>query len=287
MDREDEKAMATANTDGNQAPAPSGAVRIERHGPVARIVMNRPHVHNAFDDAMIGALTAALRDVGGRSDVRAVVLAAEGKSFSAGADLNYMKAMAGYAYDENLADAHALAGLMQTLNSLSKPTVARVQGTAMGGGVGLVACCDIAVAASRARFALSEVKLGLIPAVISPYVVQAIGPNNARRYFLTGERFDAAEARRIGLVHEVVDDDAALDESVAAFTEALAANGPSALAAAKGVVAAVAGQDPSTVIDLTARRIADLRAGDEGREGVAAFLEKRAPTWRWSSDEEQ
>lgn len=263
----------------------SDTVRIERDGPVARVVMCRSNVHNAFDEAMIGALTAALRDVGGREDVRAVVLAAEGKSFSAGADLNYMRAMADYGYDENLADAHTLAGLMQTLNNLPKPTVARVQGAAMGGGVGLVACCDIAVASATARFALSEVKLGLIPAVISPYVVQAIGPRQARRYFLTGERFDAAEARRIGLVHEVVDQGESLDRVVAGYTDALVANGPTALAAAKGLVAAVVGQDPSTVIDLTARRIADLRAGDEGREGVTAFLEKRPPAWRRTGDD--
>jgi methylglutaconyl-CoA hydratase len=265
------------------------AVQIRREGSVARVVMCRPRIHNAFDDHMIAALAAALRDVGGRPEIRVVILQSEGKSFSAGADLNWMRSMADYSYDENLADAHALAGLMQTLNNLPKPTIARVQGAAMGGGVGLVACCDIAVASTRAKFALSEVKLGLVPAVISPYVVQAIGPRSARRYFMTGEAFDAHEAHRLGLVHEVVasgsdGDEAvdALDDAVDQLAATLAGNGPSALAAAKHLVAAVADRDPSTVIDLTARRIADIRASDEGREGVSAFLEKRPPEWRVS-----
>ena len=246
---------------------------------VATVTLNRPEVHNAFNDAVIADLTDILRRLGGDERVRAVVLRATDKSFSAGADLGWMQRMAGYGHDENLADAQALAELMRTLNFLPKPTVAVVQGAAFGGGVGLVACCDIAVAAETASFSLSEVKLGLIPAVISPYVVAAIGERASRRYFLTAERFDAAEALRLGLVHQVVTAER-LDAAVAAILARLFDGGPAAQRAAKDLIFAVAHRPvDKAVIRDTAVRIAAIRASDEGREGLAAFLEKRKPAW--------
>lgn len=255
-------------------------VRIEHRGPVAWVRMDRPERHNAFDDALIAELTDALRAVEGDEPVRAVVLAGSGKSFSAGADLAWMKRMAGFSREENERDAMALGALMRTLAHLRKPTIARVQGPAYGGGVGLVACCDIAVASRGASFALTEVKLGLVPAVISPYVVGAIGERAARRYFLTAERFGAEEALRLGLVHEVVDE-AALDARIEALLEALLACGPVAQREAKELVRAVAGRPvTSELIQDTAQRIARLRASPEGREGVSAFLEKRRPGWQ-------
>ncbi len=246
---------------------------------VARLTLNRPEVHNAFNDELIAGLTGALETLGGDPDVRLVVLAARGKSFSAGADLNWMKRMAGYSEAENLADARALAALMATLNGLPKPTLAVVQGPAFGGGVGLVACCDIALAAETASFALSEVKLGLIPAVISPYVVSAIGARAARRYFLTAERFSAAEAHRLGLVHEVVEA-AGLEAASERIVEALRQAGPESQAASKRLIAAVAHRAvDAAIVEDTARRIAEVRAAPEAREGIAAFLEKRKPAW--------
>jgi methylglutaconyl-CoA hydratase len=246
---------------------------------LATVTMNRPELHNAFDDLLITNLTSELRRLDTDPQVRVVLLAARGKSFSAGADLNWMRRMADYSREENLADSMALAGLMKTLNSLSKPTIALVQGAAYGGGVGLVACCDIALATETATFCLSEVKLGLIPAVISPYVVEALGSRAARRYFLTAERFDAAEAQRLGLVHELVAVDAlqARGESLAAL---LIQNGPAALAATKKMIAAV-GRSPLSdgLIAETAERIADIRSSDEGKDGVSAFLQKRPPAW--------
>lgn len=246
---------------------------------VAEIRLNRPALHNAFDDTLIADLTAELAAFDADPAVRVLVLAAEGKSFSAGADLNWMKRMAGYGQAENLDDARALAQLMQTLNQMRVPTIARVQGAAFGGGVGLAACCDIVVASERASFSLSEVRLGLIPAVISPYVVGKIGASQARRYFLTAERFDAATALRLGLVHEVVGD-AALDDTVATLVAAMLDNGPQAMGAAKQLIARVAGQPiDAALIDDTAQRIATIRATTEGREGLTAFLEKRSPSW--------
>ena len=253
-------------------------LQIDARG-VATLTLNRPEVHNAFDDALIAELTAQLVELGGNGEVRAVVLAGRGKSFSAGADLNWMRRMAGYSHDDNLRDALALATLMRTLNELPKPTLARVHGAAFGGGVGLVACCDIAVAAQETKFSLSEVRLGLIPAVISPYVIAAIGERAARRYFLTGERFDAREALRLGLVHEVYTS-SELDTRVAAIVGALLECGPKAIAAAKNLIAAVARRPIDRALsDETAGRIAAIRATDEGKEGVAAFLEKRKPAW--------
>ncbi|EWY39698.1 enoyl-CoA hydratase [Skermanella stibiiresistens SB22] len=246
---------------------------------VAIVTMNRPEVHNAFNDAVIAEMTAALRRLGEDERVRAVVLRAAGKSFSAGADLGWMQRMAGYGQVENLRDAEGLAELMRVLNFLPRPTVAVVQGAAFGGGVGLVACCDIAIAAETASFSLSEVKLGLIPSVISPYVVAAIGERASRRYFLTAERFDADEAARIGLVHQVVPADQ-LDAAVASILARLGEGGPAAQKAAKDLVFAVTRRPiDATVIRDTAERIATIRASSEGREGLSAFLEKRKPAW--------
>lgn len=247
-------------------------------GDCATITLTRGEVHNAFDDALIADLADAFARVGADKAVRAVVLAAEGKSFSAGADLNWMRRMADYSKAENLADAKALAGLMRAIDTCPKPTIARVQGAAFGGGVGLVACCDIAVASDRASFCLSEVKLGIVPAVISPYIVRAIGPRAARRYVQTAERFGAAEAHRLGLVHEVATEDA-LDAVIGGIVGALRAGGPEAQREAKSLVALVADRDPADVADETARRIAAIRAGAEGREGLTAFLERRPPSW--------
>jgi methylglutaconyl-CoA hydratase len=247
---------------------------------IATLTMNRPEVHNAFDDLLIADLTTALKSLALNERVRVVLLAGSGRSFSAGADLGWMRRMADYSWDENLRDALGLAALMQTLNELAKPTIALVQGAAYGGGVGLVACCDLAVATERASFCFSEVKLGLMPAVISPYVVAAIGGRTCRRYFLTAEAFDAAEALRIGLVHEVVEDDAALRTRGQELATTLLKNGPQAMAAAKELIAAIAGRslDAGLIAD-TAGRIADRRASAEGREGLSAFLEKRTPGW--------
>jgi methylglutaconyl-CoA hydratase len=257
---------------------PSLSVEVDDLGR-ATVTLDRPVLHNAFDDALVAALTAALEALGRDDRVRVVLLAARGKSFSAGADLGWMRRMASYSREDNLRDARALAALMRTLDGLPKPTVAVVQGAAYGGGVGLVACCDVALASSRATFCLSEVKLGLIPAVISPYVVAAIGPRATRRYALTAEPFDATEARRLGLVHEVVAEEA-LRPAADRLAGALLRNGPRAVAAAKALVARVARAplDDALAAD-TAERIASLRASDEGREGLAAFLEKRAPAW--------
>ena len=256
------------------------SLAIEQQGPVGLVTLNRPERHNAFDDVLIEELTAALRSMEADDSIRLVVLGGAGRSFSAGADLNWMKRMAGYGKDENHRDAMAMAALMRTLAHLRKPTIARVTGAAYGGGVGLVACCDIAVASHDATFALSEVKLGLIPAVISPYVVAAMGERAARRYFITGERFDAAEAWRLGLVHELVVDTEAVDDRLGELVDALLACGPVAQREAKDLVRAVANRPvTSELLQDTAHRIAGLRASPEGREGIAAFLEKRRASW--------
>lgn len=246
----------------------------------ATLIMNRPELHNAFDDVFIAGMTAALKRLEGDERVRVLLLAGSGKSFSAGADLAWMKRMAGYSREENLVDAHGLAELMRTLNCFSRPTVALVQGAAYGGGVGLVACCDVVLAVRRATFCLSEVKLGLIPAVISPYVSEAIGPRACRRYFQTAEQFDVQEAHRLGLVSEVVENETELAVAADRICTALLQNGPKAMAAAKELVAVVGGRPIDTsLIAETAGRIADQRASAEGREGLAAFLEKRKPQW--------
>lgn len=252
---------------------------ITRDGAVATIWMNRPEVHNAFDENLIADLTSACRELDADDSVRAVVLAGRGKSFSAGADLAWMKRAANYTVEENLADAGALAAMLRALADMKKPTVARVQGAALGGGTGLTAACDIAIASSAAVFATSEVKFGIIPSAISPYVLRAIGPRQALRYFQSAERFDAARARELGLVHEVVAPEA-LDAKVAEVVASLLQCGPKAQGAAKDLIRAVAHQPiGDAVVTDTVQRIAHLRATPEAREGVAAFLEKRAPDW--------
>ena len=250
-----------------------------REDGVATVTLNRAEVHNAFNDTVIADLTGVLRRLGDDDKVRAVVLRADGKSVSAGADMGWIQRMANYGHAENLADAGALAELMRVLNFLPKPTVARVQGAAFGGGVGLVACCDIAIASDAVSFSLSEVRLGLIPAVISPYVVAAIGERAARRYFLTAERFGADEALCIGLVHQVVPADQ-LDSAVDTILTRLSEGGPTAPRAAKDLIFTVAHRPiDAGLIHDTAERIATIRASAEGREGLAGFLEKRKPAW--------
>ncbi|MCB4360116.1 enoyl-CoA hydratase/isomerase family protein [Quatrionicoccus australiensis] len=258
---------------------PFQALEIELTGPVATIWMNRPDLHNAFDELLIAELTAACIALDEDKDVRVVVLAGRGKSFSAGADLNWMKRAANNGLDDNLNDARALARMLRTLAEMKKPTIARVQGAALGGGMGLAAACDVAVAATKAVFATSEVKFGIIPSAISPYVLRAIGARQATRYFQSAERISAERAREIGLVHECVDAEQ-LDAKVQEIATALLQGGPLAQAAAKDLIRAVAGQPVNeTLVEETAHRIAHLRATPEAREGIAAFLDKRSPAW--------
>ena len=251
-----------------------------RDGPVARLRMARGDVHNAFDAALIAGLTSGLQQVAADDGIRVLVLEAEGASFSAGADLNWMRGMAAASEADNRQDSLALARLMRTLDELPKPTIARVHGAAFGGGVGLVACCDIAIGLAGAKFGLTESRLGLLPAVISPYVIAAIGPRQARRWFATAEIFDAAEAHRLGLLHEVAADIDALDRAVERQVALLLKAGPVASAAAKQLVRDVALQPDRDLLDhLNARLIAGLRVSPEGQEGLSAFLDKRAPVW--------
>ena len=245
---------------------------------VGTLTLNREAKHNAFDDTIVAELTAKLQRLDADPAVRVVVLTAVGKTFSAGGDLAWMRSMAEYSEAQNLEDAFKLAGLMETLDDLSKPTLARVNGPAYGGGVGLVACCDIAIATQGAKFALTEVRLGLVPSVISPYVIAAIGARAARRYFLSAEAMDAEEAYRLGLVHEVVTPDI-LDETVGIVVTALLKAGPEALKCAKTLVAEQSGADTRASKQRTAGLIARLRVSAEGQEGLTAFLEKRPPNW--------
>jgi methylglutaconyl-CoA hydratase len=250
-----------------------------RNGALAVIHLSRAEVRNAFNETTIAEITDAFRVLGAAADVRAIVLAAHGPAFCAGADLNWMKKMAGYTHDENRADAAQLAEMLRTIYTCPKPVVAKVQGDCYAGGMGLVAACDIAVTVEEANFCLSEVKLGLIPATISPYVIKAMGENAARRYFLTAERFSAQEALRIGFVHAVVKADA-LDVAVDDIVKALLSASPNAVKEAKCLVRDIAGAPlTEALIADTAERIAVIRASDEGREGVRSFLEKRKPGW--------
>lgn len=254
-------------------------LEIERAGGVATVWMNRPEVHNAFNAQLIADLEAACRALEADEGVRVVVLAGRGKSFSAGADLNWMKEAAGYSSEQNLADARRLAGMLATLAELTKPTVARVHGAALGGGTGLAAACDICVASEKAVFATSEVRFGIIPSAISPYVIRAIGARQALRYFQSAERIAAPRALALGLAHEVVEAEA-LDACVAEIVQALLAGGPKAQAAAKDLVSGVANRPIGPgVVEDTANRIAGLRATPEAKEGLSAFLEKRPAAW--------
>jgi methylglutaconyl-CoA hydratase len=261
-------------------------IQIDRQGhgtgSVAWLWMNRPEVHNAFDETLITELTTALGEIEADADVRAIVLAGRGKSFSAGADLNWMRRQGSASMEDNLLDARRLAELFRTLSECAKPTIARVHGAAMGGGMGLASACDICIASTQASFATSEVKLGIIPAVISPYVVRAIGERQAYRYFQTAERITAARALQLGLAHEVVDSDV-LDAQVGEVVTALLAGGPMAQAASGQVIRAVANRPlTAEIIDQTARLIAQLRTTPEAKEGLTAFLDKRKPAWTTS-----
>jgi methylglutaconyl-CoA hydratase len=253
----------------------------ERRDGICWLTLNRPQVHNAFDDGLIAALTLALEQAGADPAVRAVVLSGNGSCFSAGADLNWMRGMVDASEADNRADSLRLARLMRTLQYLPKPTVARVNGAAYGGGVGLVACCDIAIGVDGSKFALSEVKLGLVPAVISPYVVAAIGLRQARRLFITGEVFDAATATRIGLLHASVPA-GELDEAIARQLHLLGKAGPNAQHEAKQLALRIGGADAAQaerIDEENAALIARLRVSEEGQHGLAAFLDKRAPAW--------
>ncbi len=283
--------MAKASTRKNKVASGKRGARANRtsisyetidvgvRNAVAIIVLNRPDVHNAFNETLIAELTAALRAMDSDPEVRAIVLAGAGESFCAGADLKWMQKMAAFNRAQNLADAHALAAMLTTLATLSKPTIARVHGAIFGGGVGLVACCDIAIGTQDAVFSFSEARLGLIPATISPYVVEAIGARAARRYFLTAERFPAAEAYRLGLLHDLALPEE-LDARVNELLGTLLTAGPRAQAECKLLLRAIANRpvDADLIAD-TAQRIARVRSSPEGKEGIAAFLAKRKAAW--------
>ncbi len=246
---------------------------------VATVTLNRPEKHNAFDDDMISELTRVFKKAAEDSTVRALILRAEGKSFSAGADLNWMKKMASFTKEQNESDALALAVMLQTLYEMPKPTIARVQGAAFGGAVGLIACCDIAIGSKLSKFCLSEVKIGLIPATISPYVVEAMGTRVSRRYFQTAEVFSARRARRLGLLSESVTEDE-LDSTIDSLLSNILKNGPQAVAKAKSLVQWVSSQEINdSLLSETSKLIAEVRTSEEGQEGLSAFLEKRSASW--------
>jgi methylglutaconyl-CoA hydratase len=249
---------------------------------VLHVALNRPDVRNAFDEDVIAALTAVAREAARDRTLRAMVLSGEGQTFCAGADLGWMTKAVAYTRQDNLRDAEDLARMLELLDALPIPLIGRVHGAAFGGGVGLVAVCDIVVAADDAVFGFSEVKLGIIPAVISPYVLAKIGPSAARELFLTGARFDASRARELGLVHALVPA-ATLDETVARYVRELMSSAPTAIAAAKDLIKEIGGSRPAEVIGITTSRIADQRVSADGQEGMRAFLEKRKPGWVRSS----
>jgi methylglutaconyl-CoA hydratase len=257
---------------------PYRSLRLERRGPVARVTLARPDVRNAFDDGLIEELTRAFREAGDDPDVRVVVLSGEGASFCAGADVAWMRKAGGYSRAENEADAGKMARMLRGIDACPKPVVALAHGAAIGGGVGLVAAADIAIAAEGTVFSLAEVKLGILPSVISPYVLRAIGPRSARDLFLTGDRFDAREAHRIGLVHRVVPAEE-LEEAGRRKVASLLSSGPEAVGVAKRLIEDVTGRNPEEAMPLTVRTIAERRASAEAKEGLTAFLEKRKPSW--------
>jgi methylglutaconyl-CoA hydratase len=258
----------------------SRTLDISRQGVVARVHLNRPDLRNAFNDAVIAEISAAFRELGADRALRVIVLGGHGKTFCAGADLNWMRAMADYSWEQNRADAQGLAEMLWTVYSCPLPVVGRIHGDCYAGGMGLAAACDVLVAADTAHFCLSEARLGLLPATIGPYVVRALGEQASRRHFATAERFSAAEAHRLGFVHELCTP-AELDARVDSIVQALVANGPAAVKACKQLVHDIAGQPITAALrEDTARRIADIRASAEGREGVQAFLQKRSPSWQ-------
>jgi len=253
-------------------------IRLEQHDTVATVVLNRPEVHNAFNATMISEMTQVFANLAQNDGVRVVVLAGEGKSFSAGGDLNWMKQSISYTESQNKEDATNMARMFNTIDTCPKPVIAKIHGAALGGGCGLTSCADIAVASESALFGLTEVRLGIIPAAISPYVLQKIGLSNARRFFMTSERFDAHTAKNIGLVH-IVTSPGKLDETVQMEVEKMMVGGPKAHGETKSLIRAVANHDPLDVLEETANRIARVRIGDEAQEGMNAFFEKRKPNW--------
>lgn len=254
-------------------------ITVSKNNGIATVTLNRPDKHNAFDDLIIEQMIQTFEGIDADDAICVMILAAKGKHFSAGADLGWMKRMACYSYDENLRDARSLAKMLKTLNGLSKPTIARVQGSAFGGAVGLVSCCDIAIATKNANFCLSEVKIGLTPATISPYVIAAIGERAARRFFLTAEQFNAEQALQIGLVSQIVDD-TELDVHIENLAEQIKRNSPSAVIAAKKLVRDISNAPINErLIEDTCERIAKIRISRNGQEGLSAFLEKRTPSW--------
>lgn len=254
-------------------------IELTRCGPVARVAMNRPEVHNAFNERLIQELDAAFQSLDADMDCRVIVLEARGRSFSAGADLSWMRSMATYTDAENVRGARELAGLFRRIDGCRVPVVGRIQGAAIGGGTGLVACCDIPIATARAKFGFSEVRLGMAPAVISPFIMARIGRGAARELFVTGARFDAARALQIGLINRVVDDEAALDAAVDAVVADILQGAPGAVTACKELARTVGQMQPKEAFESTARLIARLRASPEGQEGMSAFLERRRPSW--------
>ncbi len=255
-------------------------IQVTHRLPVAEVTLNRPELHNAFNDEMIRELTEIFLQLGQEKDIRAILLRAEGKSFCAGADLNWMQSMRQYTFEENCLDAEHLARMLKTVHDCPKPVIGRVHGAAFGGGVGLVSVCDLSIALESATFSLSEVKLGLLPAVISPFVLEKIPVSAAKRYFMTAERFSAHEAHRIGLVSTVITTVDMMDHIIAEWVEALCQNGPEAVSLCKPLIAGVAGQPIETAIPFTVNMIAERRVSDEGQEGMTAFLEKRDPAWK-------
>ena len=265
------------DSDKNSENYKSLLVNVEQH--VATVTLNRPEIRNAFNDEMITELTEVFTTLGTDDNVRVIVLAAAGKAFCAGADLNWMRAMADYSYEENLADADKLAQMLKTIYECPKPTIAAIQGDVYAGGMGLVAVCDVAIAVRIANFCLSEVRLGLAPATISPYVIKALGARASQRYFLSAEVFDAKKARQLGFIHERVSEES-LDDAVAAFCDKVVKNSPDAVKTCKRLLHEVAGA-PITdeLIADTVKGIADIRSSEQGKEGVQAFLQKRKPDW--------
>jgi methylglutaconyl-CoA hydratase len=270
---------STGNNENNKEHEDNVLFNVDRYG-VATVTLNTPEKHNAFDDTIIAKLTHIFMEIAQRKDIRIMVLSSTGKNFSAGADLAWMKRMASYTFEENLTDANALAHMLKALNFLPQTTIAQVQGAAFGGAVGLASCCDIVIANDKASFCLSEVKLGLIPATISPYVVNAIGQKACRRYFQTAERFFALKAQQLGLVDEVVPLDE-LENAVNEMVRTLLSNSPQAVRQAKQLALDVAYQEiDQALLNVTSERIASIRVSAEGQEGLTAFFEKRSPFWQ-------
>jgi len=260
-------------------------IELTRQGPVARVALNRPDVHNAFNDHLIRDLDAAFQELEADTSCRVIVLEARGRSFCAGADLAWMRSMATYTDGDNVRNARELAGLFRRIDACRVPVIGRIQGAAIGGGAGLVACCDVPIAAARAKFGFSEVRLGMAPAVISPFVMARIGRGPARELFVTGGRFDAARALQIGLINRVVDDDAALDVAVDEVVADILQGAPDAVSACKQLARTVGQMQPKEAFESTARLIARLRASPEGQEGMSAFLERRRPSWAEVAEE--